>query len=93
MSEFRLDSLYNDAALMIDTTANIGYGLLLQEMARISSYFCEEAVVGRLVDVLLVTVNSYQNLLTNEVIKKVIVNSCQFYKSAYIIIFNKGFDF
>ena len=53
--------------LKVDTDANNGYGLLLQDMARLSEYFCEKANNGGLVAVLLVTVNSYQKFLVHEV--------------------------
>ena len=53
--------------LKADTDANVGYGLLLQDMARLSEYFCEKANDSGLVKVLLVTVNNYQRHLVNEV--------------------------
>ena len=37
----------------IFTAASIGYSLLLQELARMSTYFCERAIVGDLVSLLL----------------------------------------
>ena len=55
------------AVMKVDTEANIGYGLLLQDMARLSEYFCEKANDCGLVTILLVTVNSYQNKLVHEV--------------------------
>ena len=54
-------------ALRVDTKANIGYGLLLQDMARLSEYFCEKANAGGLVGVLLVTVKNYRNMLVCKV--------------------------
>ena len=53
--------------LTVDTNANVGYGLLLRDMARLSEYFCEKANACGLVGVLLVTVSSYQNILVCEV--------------------------
>ena len=53
--------------MKVDTEANIGFGLLLQDMARLSEYFCEKAYDGGLVTILLVTVNSYQNERVHEV--------------------------
>ena len=53
--------------MKIDTTADIGYVLLLHDMARLSEYFCEKANDHGLVDVLLVTVNRYQTVFVHEV--------------------------
>ena len=58
---------YPFLVLKVDTNANIAYGLLLQDMARLSEYFCEKANDSGLVGVLLVTVNSYQRYLVHEV--------------------------
>lgn len=49
------------------TRSNFGYGLLLQDMAKLSDYFCEKACDDGLVNVLLVTINSYQRFILNEV--------------------------
>lgn len=46
----------------------VGYGLLVQEMARVSTHFCDKAGSGGLVGNLLVTVHAYVNVLVNQVI-------------------------
>ena len=53
--------------MKVDTAANIGYANLLQDMAKLSEYFCEKANDDGLTDVFLVTVNNYQHMLVNKV--------------------------
>ena len=53
--------------LKADIDANVSYGLLLQDMARLSEYFCEKANNSGLVQILLVTVNNYQRHIVHEV--------------------------
>ena len=55
------------AALKVHTDSNVGYGLLLQDMAQLSEYFCEKANDGGLVAVFLVTVDSYLDMPVHEV--------------------------
>ena len=55
------------AAMKADTDSNVGYGLLLQDIAQLSEYFCEKANDGGLVTLFLVTIDFYQNLPVHEV--------------------------
>ena len=47
--------------------ANVAYGLMLQDMARLSEFFCDRANSEGLVDVLLVNANIYRSLPFREV--------------------------
>ena len=51
-----------------DTTAtSIGYNILMQELARMSSYFCEKAGAGGLIGVHLVTVQWFSSFVATGV--------------------------
>ena len=51
-----------------DTTAtSIGYNTLMQELARMSSYFCEKAGTGGLIQVHLVTVQWFSSFVATGV--------------------------
>ena len=51
-----------------DTTAtSIGYNTLLQELTRMSSYFCEKAGAGGLIGVHLVTVQRFSSFVATGV--------------------------
>lgn len=52
---------------LIGTHTQVAYGLLLQDMARLSEFFCDRANYEGLVDVLVVAANIYQYLPSHAV--------------------------
>ena len=60
-------TFFSTLALKADTVADLGYSMLIQDMARQSAYFCEKSGTGGVIVVMLCTVQSYMNNLMAKV--------------------------
>ena len=55
----------------IDIVADLGYSMLIQDMARQSAYFCEKSGAGGFIGVMLCTVQSYMNNLVSTAARQI----------------------
>ena len=64
-------TFFSTLALKADIVADLGYSMLIQDMARQSAYFCEKSGAGGFIGVMLCTVQSYMNNLVSTAARQI----------------------